>query len=197
MRAPKMEGRGKAAKQVGWQKTNLWVVDLVVPESIEEMMTRLRERQAVLAPNGAATAIYGPSAHLPALEPGPPAATAPPPAEASPEPHPGKAKATEATARSLPPVEGSPSAAPEDDEPALEGEIVDGDLEAAGAAVVPDGFAAAGQSLAEVAENATGPLWLQWALETPGRFDAEFNEALDTFMSLRFPEVYASVKGGS
>jgi hypothetical protein len=73
MRAPKFEGRGKDAKQVGWQKAGLWVVDLVVPESIEEMLTRLRDRQQVLAPNGPMAAIYGAGAP-PALGPGRPAA---------------------------------------------------------------------------------------------------------------------------
>lgn len=39
--------------------TTIYVADLVVPESIDDMIGRLRERQAALAPAGAAAALYG------------------------------------------------------------------------------------------------------------------------------------------
>lgn len=41
-------------------KTQIFVADIVVPESIEEALDRLRERQEILAPAGAVAAIYGP-----------------------------------------------------------------------------------------------------------------------------------------
>lgn len=190
MRAPKFEGRGKHARQVGWQKTSLYVVDLVVPESIEEMLTRLRERQQVLAPNGAAAAIYGPPTATAALGPGSHGPTA-----EAPSPTPLSGDEEQAVSAGEPDT--SPSGSPtvpddDDDEPPLEGEIVEqGDLDVVSSFVVPDGYAASGQSLAQVAESPAGPLWLEWAIERPEKFPPEFAQALDTFVSLRFPEIYA------
>lgn len=168
MRAPKFEGRGRNAKQVGWQKTAVYVVDVVVPESIEEMIERLRERQQVLAPNGATAAIYGPPRA--ALE-----SRSLPQADEQgddPSPSPGQSGATS------PPDSGpaSPSDEPTlGEEPVLEGEVVDDP----GLYVVPEPYVAAGKTLAEIAESAEGATWLEWAAGSAT--EPEFKAALAAF----------------
>lgn len=62
MMAPKIEGKGDAKRQAGWQKTQLWVLDLVLAETQDEMVARvMAERQRTLDAGGAAAMLYGPA----------------------------------------------------------------------------------------------------------------------------------------
>ena len=52
-------------------KTSIFVLDVVVPESIDEMLGRLAARNELLAPNGAREAVYGaPTSSAPQIGPG-------------------------------------------------------------------------------------------------------------------------------
>ncbi len=101
---------------------------------------------------------------------------------------PGAPPALEPAARQTPGEPSSGGAA----EPALavEGEVVNDELEAAGATVVPDRFengtaiGAAGFTLAQVAENAEGRAWLRWAGAALENFPEEFRAPLATFVRL-------------
>lgn len=60
MMAPKLEGKGKNAKQTGWQKSPLWVLDLLLQETQDEMVERvMQERQRTLDAGGPVALLYG------------------------------------------------------------------------------------------------------------------------------------------
>lgn len=61
MMAPKLEGKGTNKHQVGWQKSPLWVLDLLLQETQDEMVSRvMAERQKTLDQGGAQALLYGP-----------------------------------------------------------------------------------------------------------------------------------------
>lgn len=60
MMAPKIEKRGQVKVQVGWQKSPVYVLDLVLQETQDEMVARVTaEREKVLAAGGARGMLYG------------------------------------------------------------------------------------------------------------------------------------------
>lgn len=161
-------------------KTQIFVLDLVVPESIDEMLERLEQRQKVLAPGGAAAALYGAE----------PLAIAAPPVRPDPddmwEPVEGDVVEPEDTSGGNP-ADGPEQGSAEADQQAGGGDVAAvpaaapgepdlGEPEAgpafkapaaavtkAGRAKVPAGQQA-GKTLAEILATDKGAEWIAWAV---------------------------------
>lgn len=154
-------------------KTSIFVLDLVVPESIDEMLDRLKARAELLAPQGPEAALYGPV---------PVAAIGPGDVGSEPDWEPVDGEVVDVTDTPREPGDATVEAGggqqagggPEDTRPAA---APDPDpeppaamsLEEARAVVVESG-ANRGRTLGEIADSAD-PKWLGWAQRHQGSFD--------------------------
>jgi hypothetical protein len=162
-------------------KSQIYVLDVVVPESIDAMIGRLQERNAALAPGGPVAALYGPTevpasrgasagqatteSRSPGGDPQAAGAEAPAEAPAAPDPEP---------------------ADPDDDPEPIAGEVVDEghDPGDPGETVVPIGQYK-GRTLADLRSSGDDTTkWLLWASRNPGKFDDAFNAQLTQYLAL-------------
>lgn len=183
-------------------KTTIYVADVVIPETIEEALDRLRERQEILAPAGAAAAIYGPQ--VPQLGPG----------DVDPDDDYETVTDVEIidTEDILPVDDGqqAPADTPlsagvpgHDDEPQVGGPVEAEafpipagvqeqlappsleEIQAALAAVVPKGTME-GKTLGHIVGTVGGPDWLSWALDrAPSYWSKGFRRQLELVASLQ------------
>ena len=163
--------------------STIYVADIVVPETIDEMIGRLQERQAAVAPNGAVAALYGDRAL--------PAATAPVVEETN-------GASQQAAAPAVEPGTAVPGDEPIEDgdfEPIDEEQtVVEPSAEefAAAAATKVGRGAWAGKTFAEIAE--AGDEGAQWLLRQMKKFDPDDDgpgRKLAVFLQGRLPEVWA------
>ena len=110
-----MRFEDKAGK-AKWGKTNIFVLDIVIPEAFNDMVERLAQRQAEIAPHGPIAAVYGDDRR--ALEPGP--GTSVSDDDAGPEDE----APSQAEAATSPQTDTASAASSEEAEP-VEGEVVD------------------------------------------------------------------------
>jgi len=180
--------------------TTIYVADLVVPETIDEMIGRLRDRQSALAPAGAAAALYGPVAgELTVGSPASPAGEDAVPnvrdartdAGSGADHERGGAVATRPGPDA--PAPASEEAvdaewAPVDDDEAA-GPTVE-ETDKAGKLVVPSGVHK-DRTIAQVAElGELGQTWLLTQLKKLAP-DAPARAAIETFVRGRLPELWA------
>lgn len=183
-------------------KTQIFVADIVVPESIEEALDRLRERQEILAPAGAVTAIYGPG---PVGQIGPGDVEAEPDWEVVEDAEIVDGRVADVDESQQAPADAPLSAGvPGDDqepqvgEPQAEQEPVDAEafpipdgvqeqlappspeeMQAALDAVIPKG-SMEGQRLGDVIGTVGGPEWFGWALDrAPSYWTKSFRRQLE------------------
>lgn len=172
------------------QKAQLFVVDLYVPESLDEIVGRLREMRDLM-PGGPAAAVYGPTGELVAPE-------IPPPLS-------GEGTGSGDGPRTVPQPSDPAVAAPDlSDEPGLEeAEVVEGEiveeqasLTDSGSFVPPSGkFSAGGEhgpkTLTEILATGTdGEGWLKWALARIAPEQREYHDAIWAFAQAEAPAVY-------
>lgn len=180
----------KETKKKKRTTTTIYALDIVVPETIDEMIDRLRDRQSALAPAGPIAALYPP----PALRAGPEAPTDDAPqragAEGGPETEPALvdgAKLEAAATTSHSPAAASPDTDLEE-EAVWEVAPTEEEIEAAGAIVVPKGVHK-GSTLAQVAETDGADTWFLTQLKNipDGK---PVKASFETFVGARLPDVW-------
>lgn len=162
--------------------TTIYALDIVVPETIDEMIDRLRDRQSALAPAGPVAALYGPAAL--------PAAAAPSTDET---PRAGAGSSDGEKDEEAAPAAGAASSDSTDDEAAEEGvwtvAPTDEEVKVAGAIVVPKGVHK-DKTLADVAGEEGGATWFLTQLKSVPA-DAPVRSSFETFVQGRLPDVWA------
>lgn len=178
-----------------WGKVKIFVLDIVLPETLDDMIERLRTRQEQMLPAGvsAAEAMYGRRA-LPAGEDTPPVA-----GDGGGAPAAGQQAEPSDDLSPDAPSGGSAPGSEAEVEPELEfGEVEEAQFEipaevvdAAGLAEIPRGDYQ-GRTVADVAGlGEKGESWLWYALRRPDGFYPEgFSSALHVFVEHRLPELW-------
>jgi len=167
----RMEKDGEAK----WAKTKIFVLDVVIPESFDDMRDRLLERQRELEGRGGAIAeLYGPESSR----------TGELPTDAHPNDGEPAAGRTAATAEE--PLASAATA--EEEEAVWEPVPTEEEIDAAAATVVPRGVHK-DRTLAQVAELEDGPTWLFTQLKKMP--DGEPRERMETFVQARLPETWS------
>ena len=189
-------------------KSRIYVLDLIVPESLEESIARLRDRMPLLGTGGATAAMYGPEQPR-ELTPGSPApadVTLPaeeeqgddqqaegaalphsPPAPSAPDP-------TEPDLSDEPGAERSPFQAPE----SLLDDVTKQAAITAAAFTITIGNKHRGKTIAEVAEIDAG--WFDYILAKPRGDNENFAGNWDqvaAFARVYSPNAYAKKSGGA
>jgi hypothetical protein len=161
--------------------TKIFVADIVVPETIDEMIGRLQQRQSALAPAGAAAALYGDRELSPGVAPSDDAVAGPGRAGDDGDGRAGRGGDVEpAAAAELEAEEGVWEEIPAPSE---------AEIKKAAAITVPSGNYM-GKTLAQVAEDGeAGVLWLQMQLRKPS---PPRPAAIETFVRGRLPEAWAA-----
>jgi hypothetical protein len=170
-----------------WGKTRIFVLDIVIPEAFDDMVDRLRDRQAEIAGTGGpAAALYGQDRPVAALESGSTADDALPPTEPVEAAETVvDAEAVEASSESEPKVgEGFEAPAGATDDP-----LVLAANEAA-EVVIPQG-ANKGLHLRELLDQKDGLKWLRWALRSWA--DDSFGKACWAFAAVYAPDIHQLV----
>lgn len=192
-------------------KTQIYVLDLVVPESIDEMLARLEERQKVLAPGGAAAALYGASEPLaiaaPPMRPDPddwepveaddvfdPDEDTPggnladaPPEGAGGDPQ----AASEAAAVASDAAPGDEPVVQPPAEPAFKAPAAA--VTKAGKQKPPTG-ANAELTLAEISQTPEGAPWLEWAVGPTVEWPDDFRANLELWTQAKHPDIWKRVR---
>lgn len=177
----------KETKKPKRTTTTIYALDIVVPETIDEMIDRLRDRQSALAPAGPVAALYGP----PALRTG----SEPSADERSPDgeggsPHQGAlVDGAKLEGAAAPPAAAAPSPEPGEEEAVWEVAASDEEIEAAAAIVVPSGVHK-GSTLGAVAADENGAAWFLTQLKKLPA-EAPVKASLEVFVKGRLPEVWA------
>lgn len=172
-----------------WAKTNIFVLDIVIPESFDDMQARLVSRHRELTDGGgAAAALYGPEG-----SPSAPAASEASATDARPRGSGGSVESAAADHQpDAVPVSSLAGAAADDldidDGIWEEAGPTDEEIEAAGAAKVPAGVHK-DKTFAEVAEDENGATWfLSQLKKVPA--DHPVRAAIETFTRGRLPETW-------
>lgn len=186
-------------------KTSIFVLDVVVPESIDEMLERLKARNELLAPQGAEHALYGPA---PVAQIGP--------GDAEPEPEwedaegeivdedgsdtsgqgtPGDGGDQEDAAGQQAAVDGAAgtsTAAPDDDPEPGAGEQAKAPTVAQARKVKLESGMNEGKTLGEVAVGDGAVTWYVWATRNLQKFDPAVAAAILVVAKADVPDAWAA-----
>lgn len=170
-------------------KTSIFVLDVVVSESIDEMLARLADRQALLAPNGAREALYGPA---PVAQIGP--------GDVEPEPEWEQVDDVEVVeGTDTDEVVESATADTDDGPPVGEGsspfripaaarQADEKQVVLAAQTVIPE-TPQKGKTLEQLAGELGSDDWLAWAVRRK-RWPKDFRAALELYVAVRHPDIW-------